>query len=67
MLRDAEGVKICQKKLGEPDEKNGMRICHEPVHFVGHATASAAGMYSGWYHEDPALDLSHHALWDGAL
>lgn len=66
-LRSTAGVKICQKKLGEPDVENGMILCWEPVQFIGSEEAAMAGMYSGWYHVDPALDLSHRALWDAVL
>ena len=59
--------KLCKKKLGEPDLKNGMLVCNEPVHFVGSDEAAREGCYSGWYHDDPNLDVSHFAVWDGSL
>lgn len=68
MLRNADGTKVCQKKLSaETDEHRGLIPCWEPVHFVGSERAAQEGTYSGWYHDDPELDLSHFALWDEAL
>lgn len=57
--RDAERVKLCYAKLGEPDESNGMKVCREPIFFMSPEQAADAGCFSGWYHQDPNLDLTH--------
>lgn len=37
------------------------RDCGAPIGYLCPEQAREEGRFSGWYHEDPALDLSHRA------
>ncbi len=51
----------CVKKLGKPDEKQGMRTCGRPVVYLTQAQAlsSGRGEYSGYRHAEEVWDGDH--------
>ena len=48
----------CVAKISTP---GGMRECGEPTEYLTREQAAAQGhTYSGWYHIDLLLDVTHH-------
>lgn len=49
---------VCIAKIGEPNEREGMKTCGVPVEY---RAASDIVNYSGWYHVGPST-YDHHAV-----
>lgn len=58
MLPTDYDVDVCVAKIGKPFH---MRECGRPGRYLTaeKARESSVGIYSGWYHQDPADDAGH--------